>query len=378
MVVSATVTASLVGRCIHSTSSKNGTVCRVPSGIHTVLWHLYFIFTCICMPCYIMIALETKYRAIVHYERFLRSIRKVAKIYGVSRSSLHRWLHNGKPTNRKRRQKKAFRQEIVDCIDSVLRSNPCADMQQVCDAIKTCCTGIIPSSTNTVGRWVRGLGYTRKKVKTIVDYSPPVELTNSFCSKYKMLADDQIVCIDEAGFYVGAHNRYGYAPRGKRIHVAASRTLRRSRFTLIMAVGSSGIVHYNIIDGNCHKNDFIQFIKELPPGCVTGKTIVMDNLRCHHSKETLSAISALECQALFIPPYSPRYNAIEYVFSTLKRMYRRECGEQCIPLETRCADDYVDILVACLESCGGFHAFFRRVKASVAHYCDHGIFERYD
>lgn len=325
-----------------------------------------------------MIALETKYRAIVHYERFLRSIRKVSKIYGVSRSSLQRWLRSSNPTIRKPRRKKNIRQEVADCIINVLRTNPCAGMQQLCDAIKSSCNGVTPSSTNTVGRWVRDLGYTRKKVKTIVDYSPPKELTDVFCSTYNTLTDDQIICIDEAGFYVGAHSRYGYAPKGTRIHMAASRTLRRSRFTLIMAVGCSGIVHYKILDGNCRKQDFITFIKELPQATLHGKTIVMDNLRCHHSKETQESISALKCRCLFIPPYSPRYNAIEYVFSTLKRMYRHECGEQRNPSSTSSAGDYVDILGACLAVCGEFGAFFRRVRQSVAQYCESGVFDRYD
>jgi hypothetical protein len=38
-----------------------------------------------------MISLETRYRSVVHYKYFLRSLRKVCNIYNVSKSSLHRW-----------------------------------------------------------------------------------------------------------------------------------------------------------------------------------------------------------------------------------------------------------------------------------------------
>ena len=39
-----------------------------------------------------MIPLDTKYRAIVHYTHFLKSLRQVAALYKVSKSTLHRWL----------------------------------------------------------------------------------------------------------------------------------------------------------------------------------------------------------------------------------------------------------------------------------------------
>jgi transposase len=43
---------------------------------------------------------EVRYRAVVHYKLFLHSLRKVAQLYNVSKSSLQRWIHND-PTIRK-------------------------------------------------------------------------------------------------------------------------------------------------------------------------------------------------------------------------------------------------------------------------------------
>lgn len=324
-----------------------------------------------------MIDTEKRYRAVVHYEYFLRSIRKVAKIYGVSRSSLHRWISH-KPTIRKKRQKKSIRQTIINCIDNVLRDNPCSTMKQLCDIIRHTCRDVHQSSVNTVGRWVKDIGYTRKKVRSIIEYSPPKDLTDLFCNKYNNIQDDQIVSIDEAGFYVGSHGRYGYSKRGTRLQLAASRTIRRSRFTLVMAVGSTGIIHYQILDGSCKKNDFVQFIKDLGQFDISGKTLVMDNLRCHHSKETLVEIQTLGCRALYIPPYSPRFNAIEYVFSSVKRNYRQCCNEFIKHATSANAQEYVDILQYCLAICGGFEPYFNHVRTSVNIYFETGKFLRYD
>ena len=324
-----------------------------------------------------MIPTETRYRAVVHYEHFLRSIRKVAKIYGVSRSSLHRWIA-AKPSIRKQRPKKQVKKEIVDCIKACIKDNPCSTMKQVCEAIKRNCSGILPSSVNTVGRWVKDLGYTRKKVRSIIDYSPPKDITDSFCTAYGAVVDEEIICIDEAGFYIGSHGRYGYSRRGERIHIATSRTVRRSRFTLVMAVGCQGIVHYQIIDGSCKKADFVNFIRDLSQTDVSGKTLVMDNLRCHHSKETQLEMEKLGCRALYIPPYSPRFNAIKYVFSTLKRQYRQDCSEFIASLTTDSAEHFVNVLEGCLLTSGSFHPFYRRVRMSVQTYLEGGDFIGYD
>ncbi len=167
-----------------------------------------------------MIDKEVRYRAVVHYEHFLRGLRKVAKLYGVSRSSLHRWI-SSKSSIRKVRTKKQIRKEIIDCIDAVIKHNPCSTMKQVCEAITRHCQGVSQSSVNNVGRWVKSLGFTRKKVYSTIEYSPSKEVTDSFCNAYKKLTDDQIICIDEAGFYVGSHGRLGWSRKGTKIHLAS-------------------------------------------------------------------------------------------------------------------------------------------------------------
>ena len=50
----------------------------------------------------------------------------------------------------------------------------------------------------------------------------------------------QLYSVDEAGFYVGDHPRKGRAKRGKRLAVGTSKTLRRTKFSLVMVVGRNG------------------------------------------------------------------------------------------------------------------------------------------
>ena len=318
-----------------------------------------------------MIDKPVRYRAVVHYEHFLRSIRLVAKKYGVSKSSLQRWIRN-EPRIKRHRASKQILTEIQNCITNALASNPCMSLQQLAGLVSKQCK--INRTNRTVGKWLSTMKYSRKKVYNTIETTISSDKVNEFCSSYSSLTNEDIICIDEAGFYIGDHCRYGYSKRGRRIHVSSSRTLRKSRLSLIMAISSSGIVHYKIIEGNCNKSLFIQFINEMN---VSGKTLIMDNVQFHHSKQTKDAIHNKNCKALYIPPYSPRFNAIEYAFSVIKNRYRSLCSDG-LNVNDVTKDDYINVLIASLTLCDSFETIFGRVNDTVNRYLEHNVFERYD
>lgn len=303
---------------------------------------------------------EKRYRAIVHYEHFLRSFRKVAKVYGVSKSTVHRWVRST-PVKR-RRTRKQVKEQVVDCIQTTLRENPMADLHQVCEAIGRDCK--LKRSVRTTGRTLRSLDYTRKKVFTTVDHQSSPDVMSDFCRRYNAVRAGDLVAIDEAGFYVGDHGRHGYSKRGQRIHVPASRTLRRTKFTLLMAISRVDVVHFEVLDHNCRKADFERFIRGIP--CPEGKTLLMDNVRFHHSTETKKAIADIGCRVLYIPPYSPRFNAIEYAFSALKRLYRRQCTAEGIT-RTNNPEDYLVLLHWAVMAPHDYSVYFDHVGRSVAY-----------
>jgi transposase len=190
------------------------------------------------------------------------------------------------------------------------------------------------------GRYTHSLQYTRKRAYRTVrhkdDHKSQVE---SFCREYLAIPSSDVISIDKAGFYIGDTCRRGYSERGKRLNIPSSRTLRMSKLTLIAAVLESGIVHYKILDHNCKKTDFIQFVSEI--NAKPGTVAILDNIQFHHSKETMSAFRSAGIRPLFVPPYSPEFNAIENIFSMLKRQYRRTCP---INADEANAIDYYDAL----------------------------------
>ena len=143
-----------------------------------------------------------------------------------------------------------------------------------------------------------------------------------------------------------------------------------------MAISCEGVIDYKIIPESCRKLDFIEFVNHLPTEKVVGKTLVMDNVSFHHSREVVEATVSKGCKLLYIPPYSPRYNAIEYAFSSIKRSYRAICSDADILLAD--PNDYQGAIILSIELCNDFKRIFRRIKKTVCSWTKGTRFVRYD
>lgn len=94
--------------------------------------------------------------------------------------------------------------------------------------------------------------------------------------------------------------------------------------TLIGAAAADGVRGFLTIEGGTSKQVFEAFVeKELAPRINPGEVVVMDNLSVHKSERVRELIEAAGAQVLFIPPYSPEFNAIEKMWSKLKEALRQ-------------------------------------------------------
>ena len=68
------------------------------------------------------------------------------------------------------------------------------------------------------------------------------------------------------------------------------------------------------------KEDITEFLKQIrnlnPYGRIL---IILDNFRSHHAKLTTETAGKLNIDLLFLPPYSPHLNPIEFIWKTIKR-----------------------------------------------------------
>ena len=91
-------------------------------------------------------------------------------------------------------------------------------------------------------RYLKQCHFSRKKAFPTILYKHSKENVEQFCENY--MSSPNIVCIDEAGFYVGDHCKYGYSKIGARLTTKSMSNLRRVKFTLLLDISSEGIVDY--------------------------------------------------------------------------------------------------------------------------------------
>jgi transposase len=92
-----------------------------------------------------------------------------------------------------------------------------------------------------------------------------------------------------------------------------------------MAVHPSvGVVSTSIQAQAFNTNSFCDFLstKLIPVLPEETKVLLMDNVAFHKSHRVTNLLQSHGIEPLFIPPYSPRCNPIEEVFSMLKRCFR--------------------------------------------------------
>lgn len=263
-----------------------------------------------------MFPTEIKYKAIVHYTHFLRSLRKVSRLYGVSKSTLAIWLRSNGNARTTSRAKK-ITAEMTKTITKTIDHNPVVTLTQLLRALES--AHGVRASSSTMWRALKSMNYTRKRVhKRVVNQSSQ----NSFdFAKFgeTYLHAGRIVSIDESSFYLNDAPRYGYAKRGRRCNVRIHSPKRR-RVTLLMAVCENSVLGFQTFDGSANRERFTSFLETLD--LRRGDVVVMDNVAFHKSSMVEDVVRSKGARILFTPPYSPQFNPIEMVFSKVKATFR--------------------------------------------------------
>lgn len=300
----------------------------------------------------------TKAKACIEYQYYLKSLRKVAMKYGVSKSSLSRWLHE-KGVKRKSTRNHSNRLKKFDAfLKQYISKNPFARLEDVQNILEK--EFQLKRSISSVFRDLKRNKITRKRV-TLKSHVP--ERTSGLDLTYlkQALVTRGTLSIDEACFYVSETPRFGYASKGMRIRRLQNpyRNKRRS-VSLLLAISEEGIVQYQISENPFNSSSFSAFINRLssPPGT----KIVLDNVQFHKSKDARKAYDSKGFVPCFIPPYSPQYNPIEIAFSALKNEVRLRNSSQELSfenivrvlsdaLENNIRKSYVTLFKHCANEC---------------------------
>ena len=158
----------------------------------------------------------TKAKSIVDYKHFTRNLRLVAKRYGVSKSTVQRWVKEEGIVVRKRRSKKAIHSAIKQCMRQTIKNNPFITMQELAKCIQRECGTKL--SGRTVCRYATADGLSCKKAVSVIDHQHDNRLVLNFCQQFsEAYASKNLFCIDESCFSCWRPSPQGQGAQGRAI-----------------------------------------------------------------------------------------------------------------------------------------------------------------
>lgn len=81
--------------------------------------------------------------------------------------------------------------------------------------------------------------------------------------------------------------------------------------------------HYRTSDTK-KQNDFLQFLYQIRHKCKKKRLVlVVDNASIHKAKKVKQYCKEHHIKLVYLPPYSPEFNKIEFLRKRLKNMFRR-------------------------------------------------------
>ena len=245
--------------------------------------------------------------------RAMGSLREAAVILCIGKSTLHRWSH---------RITAAFRPSveltpsILKVVKSALAENPFYTVKDLVCVIQQLTHTTISKRLATLA--IKKCGYTRKRsrAKTKCPTGADIDVFKNNCSDTDIR---DCIFIDETSMQYNDIPKYGYALKGERLERIVGAKKRNVTLTLAMTI--DGIKHFETLNGSSNTEHFLRFLQSMGPSKT--KTIVMDNVRFHHSKAIKDFCHSTGVLLLYTPPYSPDFNPIENVFAYIKSMWRR-------------------------------------------------------
>ncbi len=104
--------------------------------------------------------------------------------------------------------------------------------------------------------------------------------------------------------------------------------VRNPRYSVMAAINVNGLVAYNILEGSMNGEKLYWWaVLRLLPKCSAypgpNSLIILDNVRFHKNKLFKTICGYVGVKLLYLPPYSPHLNVIEWLFNALKANLRQ-------------------------------------------------------
>ena len=284
------------------------------------------------------------------YEKEEMTWKEAAEAYNVHHSSIGRIvhaarahefrqqalaLHNPSPppaaTKQRRGRKPALGGEELVTILEWIEDNPALTLKQIVARIKNELHKNV--SKSTVERTFESLDVSYKETVRIPakwNTEAVIRARQEYVTeRVRDFVGRPLVFVDECPFNLHVVSSKGRATRGEPARLTV--LPKQKNITYIGAMARTGIIYHKFVASRgeakrgVDADDFRLFLLDLAPHLPESAVVLMDNAPTHHTEAVERTMDDLRRQGfaiLFLPPYSPFLNPIEYAFSKMKRSVR--------------------------------------------------------
>ena len=276
---------------------------------------------------------DYKMSAVMMYLKIL-SVRKTCDYLGCSKSSLHRWIEryfeqNTVSNKNYKTRKSKIEQAHLDFIKNEIKKKPTInlsslkkillDKKQLNISISHLFY-IVKYKLNITHKQLRKKYYLEKKLSSLKADK------KQFYETITKKGIENIISIDETGFYLNMSKNFGKCIKGKRCYKTTYK-YPYVKFNFICAIKYGKVIGYELYPkqkGGISATIFNDFYNKYIKNKYKDHLIILDNAQFHKSQEVVKNIEESKNKILFSLAYNPNLNPIENFFSQLKNHVRNE------------------------------------------------------
>ncbi len=247
------------------------------------------------------------------YNFFNMSVRNISNFIGISKSTVQRWIHLTTSEIRKTRiPKYSFD------FTSLFASVPTMSLRDFIHKYN------LTISKSWLSILLHQNEYVHKKVYPCgsLNFENIQKQRDLFSEKVKSIEENNVISIDETSYYHNMNPLKAWVKIGSRFHVPYQRKASK-RYTLVTAISNSKLVHEVLFEGSCNTKRFLEFLEGIEKTKCTEKYLFLDNVSFHKSKSVIEQYNKMNKIPIFVSPYSPEWNPVEFHFSSLKSQLRK-------------------------------------------------------
>jgi len=262
-------------------------------------------------------------RVVNYYKKNNVSLRYTSEIFCVSKSIISVWLNKIPIKYIKNVNKIEINNELLSFVKNSLNQNPFQTQIELRDKLNKKFDR--DESVCIIKKILKIIGYSKKKVSRKLynnDLKKHLNKQKEFVKQVKKIDHNKIISIDEVSVNRNTFNKYGYNKKNNRLEYYTNIKALIKNKSIIVAISNKKVIKYVIYEKSINKDKFKIFIEELVKE-VKNKCIIMDNINFHKTEEIKKIIKDSNNEIIYTPPYSPKYNPIEEVFSEFKSYIRK-------------------------------------------------------